>query len=91
MTLYYLPQTILAVWHFLIRRSAAVLLGFVAGGYLALSPAAALAETVQAGPATHSETLPYIEVVICLALGLILLCRSSGRRAEMNLEELDED
>jgi hypothetical protein len=42
-----------------------------------------------AGP--HSDTLPALLLVLCLALPLVLLCRSSGRRAESKLEKLDDD
>ena len=43
----------------------------------------------QQGP--HSDTLPALLLVLCLALPLVLLCRSSGRSAESKLEKLDED
>jgi hypothetical protein len=39
----------------------------------------------------HSDTLPALLLVLCLALPLVLLCRSSGRRAESKLEKLDEE
>jgi hypothetical protein len=39
----------------------------------------------------HSDTLPALLLVLCLALPLVLLCRSSGRRSESKLEKLDDD
>jgi hypothetical protein len=39
----------------------------------------------------HGDTVPALLLVLCLALGLILLCRPSGRRAESKLEKLDDE
>jgi hypothetical protein len=43
----------------------------------------------QLGP--HSDTLPSMLLVLCLALAMVLLCRSSGRSSESKLEKLDEE
>ncbi len=43
----------------------------------------------QTGP--HGDTLPALLLVLCLALGMVLLCRSSGRSSESKLERLDEE
>jgi hypothetical protein len=50
-----------------------------------------LAEGTAGIQGPHGDTLPALLLVLCLALGLILLCRSSGRRAESKLEKLEEE
>jgi hypothetical protein len=54
-------------------------------------PAAAWAAPADTGPTVHGDTIPYLLVLLCLALGFILLCRSSSRSKEVRLDELDED
>jgi hypothetical protein len=56
-----------------------------------VQPSAARAADIPTGPRVHSDALPYLLVVLCLALALILLCRSSSRSKDLRLEELDED
>jgi hypothetical protein len=54
-------------------------------------PSAAYAASTQPAAPTHNHTLPYLLVMLCLALALILLCRSASRSKDLRLEELDED
>jgi hypothetical protein len=58
---------------------------------LADFPALPLAEGTSGVTGPHGDTLGALLLVMCLALGLILLCRPSGRHAESKLEKLDEE
>jgi hypothetical protein len=47
----------------------------------------------QPAPATSSEksyVLPYVIVVLCIALGLLVVCRSGGRSNEPKVENLEK-
>jgi hypothetical protein len=50
-----------------------------------------LAEGTSGIQGPHGDTLPALLLVLCLALALVLLCRSSGRSTESKLEKLDEE
>ncbi len=43
------------------------------------------------GPKVHGDTIPYLLVILSIALALILLCRSSSRGKDVRLQSLDED
>jgi hypothetical protein len=43
------------------------------------------------GPKVHDQVLPYLLVILSLALALILLCRSASRSKDVRLEDLDDD
>jgi hypothetical protein len=58
---------------------------------LATWPSIAFAAETQTGPKVHSDALPYLLIVLCLALALILLCRSSSRSKDLRLDDLNED
>ena len=49
----------------------------------------AQAPAAPTGP-LHSDAMPYLLIVFCLALGLIVVCRSANRSPEIRLEDLDE-
>ncbi len=53
-------------------------------------PASAFAQPAIAPPG-HADVVPAVLVFFGVVLGLILVCRSSGRTAEMKLEELDDE
>jgi hypothetical protein len=40
-------------------------------------------------PPEKSYILPYVVVVLCVALGLMVVCRSGGRSNEPKLEDLE--
>ena len=61
-----------------------------AGEYLCSPTAAWAATQPPAGPG-HSDVMAYMLIVFCVALGMIIVCRSAGRTAEVRLEELDEE
>jgi hypothetical protein len=42
-----------------------------------------------AAPGEKSYVLPYVIVVLCIALGLLVVCRSGGRSNEPKLENLE--
>lgn len=47
---------------------------------------------IKAAPVEQkSYILPYMAVILCIALGLIVVCRSGGRTNEARLEKLDEE
>jgi hypothetical protein len=50
-----------------------------------------LAEGTSGIRGPHGDTVPALLLVLCLALGLILLCRSAGRRTESKLEKLEDE
>ncbi|MCC7086692.1 MAG: hypothetical protein IT427_16960 [Pirellulales bacterium] len=54
-------------------------------------PSTAQAAYQTQGPAVHGDTIPYLLVILCLALAFILLCRSSSRSKEVRLDDYDED
>jgi hypothetical protein len=39
----------------------------------------------------HDPVVPYVIVVLCVALGMIVLCRSANRSTDVKLENLDEE
>ena len=41
--------------------------------------------------APHDPVVPYVIVVLCIALGMIVLCRSANRSTDVKLEDLDEE
>jgi hypothetical protein len=59
--------------------------------WIASIPEIAFAQAAPAptGP-LHSDAMPYLLIVFCLALGLIVVCRSANRSPEIRLEDLDE-
>lgn len=61
------------------------------GMLLAWAPSTALAADTPTGPKVHSDAIPYLLIVLCLALALILLCRSSSRSKDLRLDDLDDD
>ena len=61
------------------------------GWGMATCPGEALAEGTNGLSGPHGDTWPALLVILCLALGLVLLVRSSGRHAESKLEKLDEE
>jgi hypothetical protein len=69
-------------------RRAWLLLAIAAINWLL--PTAALAAPQETGPNVHGDTIPYLLVLLCVALAFILLCRSSSRSKEIRLEDLDE-
>jgi hypothetical protein len=69
-------------------RRAWLLLAIVAFNWLL--PAAAWAAPQETGPNVHGDTIPYLLVLLCVALAFILLCRSSSRSKEIRLEDLDD-
>ena len=56
-----------------------------------LESSLALAETTPAPPAEKGYTLPYLLVVLGIALGLIAVCRPVRRGTEAKLPELKDD
>jgi hypothetical protein len=40
-----------------------------------------------AAPATKSYVVPYMVVVLCIALGLLVVCRSGGRSNEPKIDD----
>ena len=42
-----------------------------------------------AGP--HDPVVPYVIVVLCVALGMIVLCRSANRSTDVKLDDLEEE
>ena len=56
------------------------------------TPKAAFAQAAPAAPTgpLHSDAMPYLLILFCLALGLIVVCRSANRSPEIRLEDLDE-
>jgi hypothetical protein len=42
-----------------------------------------------AAPGEKSYVLPYVIVVLCIALGLLVVCRSGGRSNEPKLDNLE--
>jgi hypothetical protein len=42
------------------------------------------------GPGTSGWVLPYIIVVLCIALGMLVVCKSSGRRERAKPEAYGE-
>jgi len=54
------------------------------------SPNAAWAQA-QPPAQGHSDVMAYMLIVFCVALGMIILCRSAGRTTEVRLEDLDEE
>ncbi|HZZ27595.1 MAG TPA: hypothetical protein VFE46_06260 [Pirellulales bacterium] len=57
----------------------------------ALLPKTALADTANALNGPHGDTVPALVVILCLALALIIVVRSSGRHTESKLEKYDEE
>jgi hypothetical protein len=56
------------------------------------SVAPAMASLVLAqigGP--HDPVVPYVVVVLCVALGMIVLCRSANRSSDVKLDDLEEE
>jgi len=41
--------------------------------------------------APHDPVVPYVIVVLCVALGMIVLCRSANRSSDVKLDDLDEE
>jgi ABC-type spermidine/putrescine transport system permease subunit II len=41
-------------------------------------------------PAEKSYILPYVIVVLCIALGLLVVCRSGGRSNEPKIDDLEK-
>ena len=39
----------------------------------------------------HDLVVPYVVVVLCVALGMIVLCRSANRSSDVKLDDLDEE
>jgi len=39
----------------------------------------------------HDVVIPYVVVVLCVALGLVVVCRSANRNPEVKLEDLEEE
>lgn len=70
----------------------AMLLGLSVCLICALSPFVALAEHSQPGPPEpRSDGVGYLLVLFCVALSVIILCRTSNRNPEARLEKLEED
>jgi hypothetical protein len=56
-----------------------------------ISPASALAQVPGQTPPGHADVIPGVIVFFGVVLGIILVCRSAGRTAEVKLEELDDE
>jgi hypothetical protein len=41
--------------------------------------------------APHDQVVPYVIVVLCVALGMIVVGRSANRSSEVKLDDLDEE
>jgi len=41
--------------------------------------------------APHDPVVPYVIVVLCVALGMIVLCRSANRSSDVRLDDLEEE
>jgi hypothetical protein len=54
-------------------------------------PTAAWAEGTSGIQGPHGDTMASLLVVLCVALSMILLCRSSGRYAESKLDKIDDE
>ncbi len=42
-------------------------------------------------PVTKSWVMPYILVVVCIAFGLIVVCRPTTRKTEVQIKEDDDE
>jgi hypothetical protein len=54
-------------------------------------PVSAFAQIPGQTPAGHADVIPAVIVFFGVVLGMILVCRSAGRSADMKLEALDEE
>jgi hypothetical protein len=54
-------------------------------------PTSAFAQIPTQAPAGHADVIPAVIVFFGVVLGMILVCRSAGRSADMKLEALDEE
>jgi hypothetical protein len=43
----------------------------------------------EAAPAGKSYVIPYMVVVLCIALGLVVVCRSGNRSKEPKIDKLE--
>jgi hypothetical protein len=41
--------------------------------------------------APHDPVVPYVIVVLCVALGMVVLCRSANRSSDVKLDDLDQE
>ena len=65
-----------------------ILVGSIFGCGAQASFAPVLAQVVSG---LHDAVIPYVVVVLCVALGLIVVCRSANRSPEVKLEDLEEE
>jgi hypothetical protein len=72
------------------RRAAHWLTMWILGLVFLAFPRAAWAQA-QPPAQGHSDVMAYMLLVFCIALGMIMVCRSAGRTSEVRLEELDEE
>ena len=73
-----------AIWHH-------ILLAIVAVACWALSPGVAWAQEGTEGSGSYtSYTLSYMLVILCIALGMLVVCRSSRRREREKPQQYGE-
>ena len=56
-----------------------------------VSPGVALAQEETVGGTATAYTLPYMLVILCIALGMLVVCRSSRRRAREKPQQYGEE
>jgi hypothetical protein len=76
----------------LLARNTCRILSFCTLWAVAVAwPASAFAQIPTQAPAGHADVIPAVIVFFGVVLGMILVCRSAGRSADMKLEALDEE
>jgi hypothetical protein len=58
---------------------------------LFFAPIEAWAQVPAPPTSGHSDVVAYMLVIFCVALGMIILCRSAGRTTEVRLDDIDDE